>query len=228
MYRRRILGAAAGGCAAALAGCSLLGDSTGTSADPAEVNDDALSETQFAHDTTRKNETERTVEVGGESRDVTLTNWVAEYLNPIGPALGVEAARFTIFATPTVSVAGQDINPFRRLDDEALIEAMVERSGTGAVEDVEMVSERSVDVLGESVTITEYEAQTAANGVDLRLHLGYRTHEGDFLVLFGAHPDPNGEFDLPEGFDPEMLDASGDIDTLAGGTDHPVDVESGQ
>jgi hypothetical protein len=206
--RRATLGVLAGTCATALAGCSFLDDALEQSADPAAVEPSVVDSTSFQHDSLTEQSFEETVEVGGESRDVKLTNWTNRYTTSVSGS-DIEAARFSLFTTPTVSVAGESANPFGRLDREQLLRAMVERVDTGPIERIERAGERTLSVLGGSVTVGEFEAETEQTGVRLRLHLGDRAHDGDLLVFLGVHP--------------ELLDLSGDIDTLAESTVHPAE-----
>lgn len=60
-------------------------------------------------------------------------------------------------------------------------------------------------LLDDRVTVEEFDAESE-RGVQLRLHLGDRTHDGDLLIFLGLHP--------------ERLDMADDIDTLAEGTVH--------
>ena len=209
MYTRRAtLGLLVGACATALAGCSLFDDTLEQSAEPAAVESSAVGSTPFQHDSLTEQSVEETVEVADESRDLQLTNWTNRYTTVV-PGSDLEAARFSLFTTPTVSVAGESVNPFGRLDREQLLRAMVERVDTGPIESVERTGERTLPVLGESVTVGEFDAETEQAGVRLRLHLGDRAHDGDLLVFLGVHPEP--------------LDLSGDIDTLAESTVHPTE-----
>lgn len=220
MHRRRLLGVIAGGAGVALAGCSFLTEENGDTAEPAGVEADSLEETAFQHDRLTSREQTETVDIAGESEDIELTNWTNRFVLEL-PAIDLQAARFSIFTTPTVTVADQDANPFQLMDDEALLQAMVDTLDTGPVEDIERIGEREVTVLDETVTLTEYQGQTDQDGIDVRLDLGHRTHEEDFLVLFALYPDP--ESDQFSDADAAILDHSTDIDTLAAGVKHPID-----
>jgi len=206
--RRSLLCALAGGCVATLAGCPLLENVTEQAADPAAVTGGVLAQPDFEHRETSEETIEETVTVGGESREVTLTNWLTRYTRPL-PGVEADAVRFTILATPTVSVADRSVNPFQQFDEARLVQAMVQRQAGAPIENVTATGERTVAVLGEDVTVTQFDAETTAEGIALCLHLGDLTHEGDVLVLFGLHP--------------ELFDESEAIYTLAGGVDHPVE-----
>lgn len=205
--RRATLAAFAGAGGVALAGCLFSDDSLEASAEPAAVDETAVDDTGFEHEGLTERTHEETVEAAGESQSLRLTNWTSQYVIAV-PAVDLDGARVSLFTTPTVTVAGRSANPFGRLDRERLLAAMVEALGTG-IEDVERVGGREVTVLGRSVTVDEFEARTEPGGIDLRLHLGDRTHEGDLLVAVGLHP--------------ERLELTGDVDTLLGGTVHPAE-----
>jgi hypothetical protein len=199
--------ALAGGCTAALAGCPLLDEASSQAAEPAAVSDSVLGETAFEHRETTDEVIEETVEAAGESTEVTLTNWITRYTRPL-QGVAADAVRFTLLTTPTVSLAGQSVNPLQQLDKERLVQEMVDRQQAAPIENVEKTGERATTVLDEEVTVTEFDAQTAQKQVALRLYLGDLAHDGDVVVLFGLHP--------------ELVDESETIYTLAGGVEHPV------
>jgi len=212
--RRAVLGTVAGAGIVSLAGCSLLGDSVEESADPAAVSEDALSSTGFQHNGTEEKVLEETVEAGDESRDITLTNYLAKYGKPL-EGVGQDAATFRIFTTPGVTVAGQQVNPLRALDDEQLLRTIIDRAGASGVENLEQVGTRSVSVLGNSGQFQQYEGTTEIEGeeIDVLLHFGRTTNEGQMVSMLGVHPKA------------EPLNESENIYTLAEGVVHPVETE---
>lgn len=214
MNRRTALGALATAGVGSLAGCFLLNDTIEESAQPARVGDDALGETGYEHQRTEDAVREETIEAGGESRDVKLTNWISEYSRSL-PEADLDAARFGLFASPTVSVAGNDVNPFEQFDDERLVTELVDRVGLG-VEDIEKVDDRTVSVLGTDVNFSEFVGTSTEYSVEVRLHLGHLTNDGDFVVCFAGHPDP-------ESLGLEVFEETENINTLAEATEHPTD-----
>jgi hypothetical protein len=204
--RRAVLGAL-GGLTAALAGCPLLNEPSSQAAEPAAVGDSALDGTGFELKETTDEVLEQTVEAGGESTDLSLTNWVTRYTRPL-PRVEADAVRFTLLTTPSVSLAGQSVNPLQQLDEAALVEEMVSRQQTAPVENVEPTGQRTVTVLETEVTFTEFDAETTKNQVALRLYLGDLAHDGDVIVVFGLHP--------------QLVEEAETMYTLAGGVDHPV------
>jgi len=208
--RRRVLGAVAAGGVVSVAGCSLLDDALNDEAQPAIVGEAALDETGYSHDRTDEQTLSETVEVGDQTQDVELTSWLVEYA--YGGAIDVDLpnpVRYLLFSTPTVSVAGRDVNPLGQVDEEELLSKMSSRMEFEGLEGIEAVGERTVETLGNEVEITEFEAETEDSDVDVRLHLGSLTNEGDLIVFLGAHP--------------EAVDEADNVDTLTGGIEHPVD-----
>lgn len=212
--RRAVLGAIAGAGAASLAGCSLLGDSVEESADPAAVSDDALSATGFDHNGTEEKVLEETVEAGDESRDIKLTNYLAKYGKAL-EGMGQDAATFRIFTTPGVTVAGQQVNPLRALDDEQLLQTVIDRAGASGVDNLEQVGTRSVTVLGNDEQFQQYEGTTEIEGeeIEVLLHFGRTSNEGQMVSMLGGHPKA------------EPLNESENIYTLAEDVVHPADTE---
>ena len=210
LRRRRFLGTVAAGGALSIAGCSLLGDALSDEAQPAIVSQDALDETGYSHERTDEQTLSETVEVADESQDVELTSWLVEYA--YGGAIDVDLSnpvRYLLFSTPTVSVAGRDVNPLEQIDKEELLSKMSSRSEFEGLENIEIVGERQVETLDTEVEITEFDAETEDADVDVRLHLGSVTNEGDLIVFFAAHP--------------EALDETANVDLLTEGIEHPVD-----
>lgn len=210
--RRAVLGTIAGAGIASLAGCALLQDTIEESAQPAGVGDDALASTGFEHRTTNEQVVERTVEAGGESRDIKLTNYVVQYGKAV-ESVGQDAATFQLFTTPGVTIAGNDVNPYKALGDDQLLRTVIEQSSQGEAENVEQTGTETVTVLGEAVSFSQYEATTQVEGQDVAamLHFGRTTNEGDLLVVSGGYP--------------EMIDEWPNIVTLAEGTVHPHETD---
>lgn len=215
--RRSVLATIAGAGAVSLAGCALLGGETEAEAAPALVSDEALAEAGYQHDETSERKFEETIEVADESHDISLTNWLAEYSRDPGAALDelagddLEFARFVVFSTPTVSLAGRDVNPFDRLDEEVLLERLLDKADVAAIEDIQRVGEQDVTVLDEDVEVGEFHGETQQDGIDVTFHLGDLTNEGDFIVFLGAYP--------------ALLPESENVFTLAEGIEHPAEVE---
>lgn len=196
------------GCltAGALAGCSLLGDTVEAEADQAAVGSDALDAAGYEFDSDDTFVVEETVEVQDTSKDVELTNWITTYIRTL-QEVEMEGAQFRVITSPTVSIASKDVNPLRRMDEEQLLQEISGRGGVQGLKDIESVGERTVSVLESDVQVTEYKAVTEQNEIEVRVHFGNLTHEGDFLMVMGMHP--------------QLLDETENVDALANGVGHP-------
>lgn len=211
--RRDVLATIAGAGTVALAGCSVFGDETiEKSAAPARAGDEALESTGFEHRNTEERPFERTVEVGGESRDLKLTNYLVQYGKEVGD-FGVDGATFRLFTTPVVSVAGQDANPIQNFDDRRLVREVVQRAGGRESGDLQSASQRRATVFGNAVMFSQYLSNTEIEGqtVTIRLHFGQTTHDGDVVTILGVHP--------------QRFDETANIYALAEALVHPAEFD---
>jgi len=215
--RRAVLGSILAGGVASLAGCSaaqdaIFGDAVEASASPAGVTDGSLDATGYEHRAVEERPYKRTVEIQGEQRDIVLTNYLVSYGKEIGD-FGADAATLLLFTSPTVSVAGQQANPFAGADDREVLRAVLERDGQGGAENVREVGTRTVSTLDTQVEFTQYESTLEIEGQEVAalLHFGRTAHDGDLLFALGGHP--------------KLLDESGNVYTLAESLVHPAEFD---
>ncbi|SDJ40428.1 hypothetical protein SAMN05216226_10347 [Halovenus aranensis] len=204
MHRRRdVLGALGLAGAVSLAGCGLLQGSFEQAASPASVEASTLDERGFEHRSTEELKFTETVEAVGQSRDLSLTNWLVLFGKPAG-GFGPDAAQFYLFSTPSVTVAGNEINPFNDFGAEQLLGRV---AGGGASLDKQ--GSRTVEALGSEVTFERFrtERQIASQSVTATVHLGQFSNDGDLLAAIGTHP--------------EAIDETESIDALVGAIEHP-------
>lgn len=206
--RREVLGALGVAGTVSLAGCALVQGSFEQDASPAAVGQDALDATGFEHRDSEEMSFERTVSALGQSRDLRLTNWLVTYGKAAG-GFGPDAARFRLFSTPSVTVAGSELNPIESFDDEELLGEVRD----GDEPDLEDDQSRTVETLGEDVTYTRYETQQRIGGetVTAYIHVGRFSNDGDLLTAVGTHP--------------EVLDESENIYELAEAIEHPAEFD---
>ena len=163
MDRRTAVRACGCACVGGLAGCSfiesVLEDALDREASPAVVPESVLAETSYEHDSRDEWTVAETLEVGGESREVSLTNKLTRYRLGLD-SIEFDRSWFVLFTSPTVSLAGQEANPFWVLDEETLVERLLGRVDTAAVQDI-----------------------------DVRIDLSQRTHSGDVLVVLAVYPE---------------------------------------
>lgn len=214
--RRRAVAAAGAIGISGLAGCTALDLVTGGgpvefTATAATVTEAALEETGYESNGVSDDVVSREVEAGGQTREVEVTNRIAEYDRAI-EMLGQEyrASVFTVLSTPQVQVLGRTFNPVGDMGPDELAELIRDRyDGLG---NIERADEYTTGLFGGETPVVEYDAEAdLADGgitVDLALHVTEPVKVGDdFVVCIGAYPE-----------------AAGDRDTvirLLDGTEHP-------
>lgn len=211
MHRRRdVLGVLAVAGTVSLAGCSLMQDTFERSASPAGVGSDTLEKTGFEQRENQEQSFQQSVTALGQSRDLRLTNWLVTYGKAAGE-FGPDGARFQVFSTPSVTVAGSEINPFDEFGDGQLLGKATQDGGSDT--ELEEDDTRTVEVLGNDVTFTQYESRRQIGGesVAAHIHIGRFSNDGDLLTVIGTHP--------------EMLDESEGIYDLAAAIEHPFEFE---
>jgi hypothetical protein len=194
MNRRHYLAGAATVGVASVAGCLdvLLGEDLTFEASPAQIPDATLAETGYERVRTDSRTLEQTLEAGGESRDVTVTNRHAEYGKQAsvgGIDLGdAHPARLMLLTTPEVEVLGQSFNPIAHLSTRQLIAL---QGGYDNVDDLQDTSNGQVTLAGETTTWNTFEtaAQMAGQSIDVLVHVTDAVSLGsDLVVTIGAHP----------------------------------------
>ncbi|MEF8881733.1 MAG: DUF6517 family protein [Halapricum sp.] len=168
------------------------------SANPASVPDSVLDKTGYDEHKTEQVVVEETFEATGQTQDVIVTNWEAEYDKAIDLSElslpgdeTVRAAVVTVLTTPQVHVLGQTFNPVADMESEELAE-MVQDQYEG-LEELEQVGEESVPVAGEPTTVGKFEGQAQLVGegisIDLTLHITEAVESNDdFIVGVGGYP----------------------------------------
>lgn len=180
---------------ASTAGC--LGVITGSEpaefeANPPTVDDAALAETEYEPAGIEEIVVERAVEAGGQSRDVVVTNYVAQYEKTIdlGPLGELRAALFTALTTPQVSVLGQEFNPIAEMSTRELAQRV--QGQYEGIEDVQHQEDSDVTINDQTTTQSKFTAQATLNGqtVDIILHISEAVELGeDLVVTVGAYPE---------------------------------------
>lgn len=193
--RRTFIASAGTIAATTITGCSqITGDQPlEFESAPARVRDDVLGETGYEETEAEDIEIERTFEVGGQERTVTVTNQRVEYEKEIDagidPPEDLPGAVFTTLTTPSVEILGQEANPVADISNEELLDRVRDRYG--GLENVEVDGEDTVTVLGETTTRTRFaaEARLGEADVDVYLHLSNPVKsDGDYVVGAGTHP----------------------------------------
>lgn len=201
--RRTFLTLGASTAIATTAGCTasipFVGDEPMEfGADSASIPQSVLDETGYDDHEIEEVKIERTFEAGGQTQDVIVTNWQAEYdktidLSELGVPIDerLRAAVCTALTTPQVSVLDRTFNPVGEMTSEELAEMVQDRYE--GMENLERVDEDTITITGESTTVGEFEteAELVDEGIsiDLTLHIAEAVESGDDLVVgVGGYP----------------------------------------
>lgn len=167
-------------------------------------------------------EFEETLEIGGVSQDIHLRTWSVAYASP------EDEASLYVFSTPDVSVAGISANPLARLSGADLIvrvlnEGIGEADADGGIQDIEAEDELELTVLGETREITVFSAVFKMEDGELPMESEAASGDGEIpvrlYVLSFSHED---DVILSVGLYPELVDASGEIQSLMESIEHPA------
>lgn len=177
---------------------------------PVSVSESARSDAGYQEVRVESETVTRTFSAAGQSREVEVTNHVAEYSRSAQlPVLAdQEVARFTVFSTPQVNVLNRSFNPVGDLSNRELAQRLQEKYET--ISDVRPVGNRTVTALGKGRRVSKFRATATTVGgqdVDVVLHVANFRHEDDFIVVVAVYP--------------EKLDGEqANVDTLIGGIQH--------
>lgn len=214
--RRRFLAGAGAALGGALAGCTdlVFGDGVEFEATAAHVSEAALDDTGYEEHEIVEAPITREFEAGGQSREVRLTNWHSQYDRAIEvQGFGrFQGAVFGIFSTPKVEIdiADETLNPIDDMDPEEIIDQVQGRYE--GIQNLEQAGEYGAQVVGEAVTVAEFEGEATVaetdKTVDMTFHVTEAVGSGeDFLLCIAAHPT--------------MLPGEGEnVETLLNGVEH--------
>ncbi|WP_411963587.1 DUF6517 family protein [Haloferax sp. YSMS24] len=163
--------------------------------DPAATDATAASSAGYETNGTRTLEVNRTFSVAGQERRVVASNHITTYEKTLDLGFFGEAKLgvFTVISTPAVEVAGETLNPIGDYSNDRLVRLV--QSEYQGLSDVEQVSSRNVQILGEQANVTKYSATaTVANNqqVDVFVHVTKVRHGDDFIVSVGVYPQQLG------------------------------------
>jgi len=200
--RRDALGLAGAVGLAGLAGCTALDVATGDgpvefAAGTATVTDATLSETGYELNDVSEETLSREVEAGGQTREVRVTNRIAEYDKAVELFdERYQAAVFAALATPRVEVLGRAFNPIADLGPDERADLIADRYE--GVSDLERGSEYTTGVLGTDADVVVYSAdgeiEETGVSVELEFHVAEAVEAGgDYVVPLAAYPKSFGD-----------------------------------
>ncbi|MFB6207656.1 MAG: DUF6517 family protein [Haloglomus sp.] len=171
------------------AGCSALtGNPTVFIAGQVSVSEAAQSETGYSLQEKRTLNSSRTF----AGQEVKVVNHLGEYARAADlPVFGdTEIARFTVFATPVVEVAGQGpFNPVADLNNTELVLRLQEQYES--ISNVQRVGNRTETMLGTETSVGKFRADartTAGKETEVSIHITKVRHEGDFVIAVAVYP----------------------------------------
>lgn len=193
--RRAYLAGAGAMAVGGLSGCLefITGGAAEFEANPSRVPQSVLDETGYERNGVSDQEIEREFEAGGESRDVIVTNKLAEHSKSISVATAglddAEAAIFTSLTSPQVDILGQNFNPVEDMSAEEIASMVQQQYDLVAAPSEE--EETTVTINDEETTMTKFraDAQFEGNPVELFIHITEAVELGsDFVVTVGGYP----------------------------------------
>jgi len=196
--QRRTVAVAALAALVVMGGClGFLSGPLTFSANKVTAQDSALEQTGYEKVTVEQQQVNRTFSAAGQSKDVEVTNWMAQYERRVS-ILGQErrAAVFSAYSTPKVDVLGKTFNPIDDYDNRQLVELMQRQYGS--ISDVQPVSNQTVTVLGHDATVSKFSAKAQLDGtsVDVYIHVTKVKDGDDIVVAVGVYPQQlDGEED---------------------------------
>lgn len=177
---------------ASTAGCGFItGDEAlSFSADRATVSESALSETGYEESTVENQTISREFTVGDQTREVEVTNGLAQYDRTVDLAgLGEQrAATFAVFSSPEVEIATRTFNPISEMSNRELLDRFSSEYDDLTIG--EQVDNETRTVLGSETGVEKYEGTAQLDGAetDVYIHVTTVKHEGDFVVALGIYP----------------------------------------
>lgn len=179
------------------------------SASKATVSDQARSDTGYEKVEVKDQTVEKSFSVGGQKRQVQVTNWMAQYDRSVElGALGSQrAAVFVAFATPQVEIGPKTFNPVGDMSNRELLQKLQSRYGSLQVGS--QVGSDTVTALGGERTVTKFEGKANFQGTtaDVYIHVAKFKHDGDFVIVVAVYP--------------QQLDGEqGKVYALIGGLEH--------
>ena len=193
--RRAFLASAGALTGTALAGCSEVNidEPLRFESTPAYISDSVLEETGYEERDRDEIRIQRSFDVGGDDRTVTVTNQLVTYEQSVTTEVSVpEELSNSVFATvttPSIELLGQELNPVAEMSNEELIEEAGDQFGR--IENIEISGEAEITILGEATTRTQFSAETqlADANVDVYLHVNNPVkRDEEFVSGVGVHP----------------------------------------
>jgi predicted small lipoprotein YifL len=192
--RRRILAAVAVAGLMTMAGCGVLlgNEPLEFAAAQATVSDSALEETGYEETNVTEQVVEREFEAAGQTREVSVTNHLAQYERQVGiDGLGEQrAAAFVAFSSPQIELpTGDTLNPIGDMSEKDILTNF--DTGYEGISVGEQTGSRNVTALDGEREIKQFDgtATLAGQEVDVVVHAGKFKHGSDFVAVVAIYPE---------------------------------------
>jgi len=173
-----------------VAGCAqlLTQEETAFVANEANVTQADAEKAAYSHNATEWQNVTRSVEAAGQEREVTVSNRAEVFVNR--SVDGSPAATVTVVSSPTVTVAGQELNPVAEWSQrDALGEFAGQFDPYDTITDIEERETREVRMLGTDADMRVFNAtlerETGATD-DVVVGVVTVEHEGDYVVAIAV------------------------------------------
>lgn len=215
MDTRRIIAVVAVAALVTLSGCGFLlgNEALSFDAKPVAVEDSAQSETGYDEIRRTALGVERSFTVAGQTRNVSVTNYLAEYGRTSEILFSdQQVARVTVLSSPKVQVLGESFNPLGELSDRELAQRFQQQYGS--LNNLQFQSNRTTTILGSERTVSKFTAQAQMQGtsVDVNVHISKFQDGKDYIVAVAVHP--------------QQIDEQSNVDAMFGGIVHPAEAPS--
>lgn len=174
------------GVVVALAGCTGLvfggGDLTFESGSTV-IGEAALEDAGYELDTNDHSTLTEEVTVADVSREITISQQVTVYRKASGSVPGASEVTVFVVTTPDATVAGEQLNPFVRMDDTSVLEEFLDDADRPST--LSESGAYDVQPLGSTATVTVYEAAAEEGGEpEAYVHaLRHKPDDGDDVIL---------------------------------------------
>ncbi|MDS0283102.1 DUF6517 family protein [Haloarcula onubensis] len=144
----------------------------------------------YEHNETKWINETRTVEGGGQEREITVSSVANVYLNRT-EGDDIPEGAFVTVSSPTVSVAGQAMNPVGDWDNERVVtEFSGELDDYGEISNVSERSSENKTVLGSETTVSTFDATIEREGnvsKQILIRAAKVEHDGDYVMAFAVY-----------------------------------------
>ncbi|SDF73786.1 DUF6517 family protein [Halorientalis regularis] len=176
-----------------LAGCGfLLGtEALSFTASKATVSDASLEDTGYEETNVSEKNVTREFTAAGQTREVVVTNWLAQYERQVGlePVGEQRAAVFVAFSSPQIEIATKKLNPLSEMSEKDILTRF--NTGYEGISVGNQTGSQNVSALGTERSIKQFDgtARFAGQDVDVVIHASKFKHGSDYIGVVAIYPE---------------------------------------